>query len=305
MFLFTVFMLAILAWLFFNAMNEKRWVEAHSHDESVASDQGFLPSFSSVSQSMRADGKAGGKVSIDQEDTRFARAVAGVKRRTAKYSDGLERRAAAARVDDANRPRSAADENDFFGRMVKRVGGFTQNMDAKIDRRMQSGRQVGEQAPRRSDSGSGTGSGSGSSSDGSSGSDTSSHVASQTSAFERMASKVAAGDDALGERMKQTYNARTAPDGQTRSFAEEKGVFNSIVGKVSGVIEKVEGKVDERLKKSHVDPADRDDPKNDDFLGRMSSKIGRRIDDVNERLVYPDNLAHRRGGSADNSQGGR
>ena len=32
----TLCLLAVAAWLFFNALNERRWVEAHSHDETVA-----------------------------------------------------------------------------------------------------------------------------------------------------------------------------------------------------------------------------------------------------------------------------
>jgi len=47
----TLCLLAVFAWLLFNGLNERRWVQAHSHDETVASDEGLLPSLSSVTGS--------------------------------------------------------------------------------------------------------------------------------------------------------------------------------------------------------------------------------------------------------------
>lgn len=47
----TLCLLAVFAWLLFNGLNERRWVQAHAHDETVASDEGLLPSFSSATGS--------------------------------------------------------------------------------------------------------------------------------------------------------------------------------------------------------------------------------------------------------------
>ena len=44
-------LLAVFAWLVFNGLNERRWVQAHAHDETVASDEGLLPSLSSLTGS--------------------------------------------------------------------------------------------------------------------------------------------------------------------------------------------------------------------------------------------------------------
>ncbi|MGK0321637.1 MAG: hypothetical protein ACI9JP_003831, partial [Granulosicoccus sp.] len=46
----TLCLLAVALWLFFNALNERRWVEAHSHDETVASDEGLLPSLTGLTK---------------------------------------------------------------------------------------------------------------------------------------------------------------------------------------------------------------------------------------------------------------
>ncbi len=51
----TLLLLAIAAWLFMNALSEKQWVDAHSHDESVARDQGLFASFSGNTRSSIAD----------------------------------------------------------------------------------------------------------------------------------------------------------------------------------------------------------------------------------------------------------
>ncbi|PID60651.1 MAG: hypothetical protein CSB44_09735 [Gammaproteobacteria bacterium] len=39
----TLCLLFVAAWLFFNAMNEREWVQAHIHDDLVAADKGLFP----------------------------------------------------------------------------------------------------------------------------------------------------------------------------------------------------------------------------------------------------------------------
>lgn len=48
MWIATLCLLAIAAWLFFNALNERRWVETHKHDETVASDEGLFASLTAL-----------------------------------------------------------------------------------------------------------------------------------------------------------------------------------------------------------------------------------------------------------------
>ena len=128
----TLCLLFVAAWLFFNALNEKRWVEAHSHDESVASDEGLFGGFSLRT----GTGPTGvdGKVSIDQENTRFARAVSKVKNQTTVWGDKLiESKISAARIKDGEqRPRSIREENTLFGRAVARVSGIADRREQRF-----------------------------------------------------------------------------------------------------------------------------------------------------------------------------
>lgn len=43
-FLIFIILVGIIAWLVINGLNEMRWVQAHSHEEDVASDKGIIPS---------------------------------------------------------------------------------------------------------------------------------------------------------------------------------------------------------------------------------------------------------------------
>ena len=54
-FLAFIFLVALIVWLVMNGLNEMRWVQAHSHDDEVAADQGIIPSMADLSN-------AGGKI---------------------------------------------------------------------------------------------------------------------------------------------------------------------------------------------------------------------------------------------------
>ena len=272
MFLVTVFLLALIAWLFFNGLNEKRWVEAHSHDESVASDKGFLPNFSTATRAMGLDDAAGGKRSIEQENTPFARAVGKVKAKTARYSDGLEKRAAAARISDDARPASAADENTFFGRMVKTVKDSGEGIGGMLDARMQAGRKAGEEAPRGGS------------------------LTEEKSFLGRAAARIVNREEMMTNRLRERYARQVsstdasagtdaAGSGESPSAGADGGVFNRMVGKVADRLEGMEKKVDAKLAKSRVEGADRSNPQKDDFIGRMAARVGPTINAADERAI--------------------
>jgi len=82
----TVFLLFVVAWLFINGLNEKRWVESHSHDETVASDQGLFAGLGARTPIASNDEK----LSIDQENTRFARTASKLKNKTTKMGSLIE-----------------------------------------------------------------------------------------------------------------------------------------------------------------------------------------------------------------------
>lgn len=134
----SLFLLVVAAWFFFNALNERRWVEAHSHDETVASDEGLLSAFST--RTGTGPQSPDGKVSIDQENSRFAKAVQKVQDKTSGYSKKLESKLTEARNDDpAQGPLSASEENTLFGRAVAVVSEKTSKMEESFKGKVQQG----------------------------------------------------------------------------------------------------------------------------------------------------------------------
>ncbi|MEE9320477.1 MAG: hypothetical protein V3U76_08530 [Granulosicoccus sp.] len=120
----TICLLAIAAWLFFNALNERRWVEAHSHDDAVAADKGLFPSFS----------KPEDTYSVNQESTGIGKRVAKIRQKTTDMGNKLEQTAA---VSDGGgiRDKMRIKENSM-------LGGLTAKADA-IENKIKSGsRQV-------------------------------------------------------------------------------------------------------------------------------------------------------------------
>lgn len=97
----TLIFLLIAAWLFFNGINEKRWVDAHRHDETVAADPGLLPRMS------RIIGRGDGTSMAEQSAVRLKVVAADARMRLADISAGLRQR--------------AADEHDTLGKVIART----------------------------------------------------------------------------------------------------------------------------------------------------------------------------------------
>jgi len=116
----TLCLLAVAAWLFFNALNERRWVEAHSHDETVASDEGLLASFSEKTASAPADSALG----------RAAGHYQGARK---KASDMYER---------AKQPDGALGEKSIAGRTFSKAKEKASQLNQKIDSGMKSASSV-------------------------------------------------------------------------------------------------------------------------------------------------------------------
>lgn len=259
----TLCLLATFAWFLFNAINEKRWVDAHSHDEAVARDQGFLPSFSSVKSAVSSD--ADGKVSLSQENTRLARAVAKVQEKTAKASGYIERKAAEGRG-DGTRPASVRDEDSFFGRTAAKVAGASDAIGSKLDERM---RKASERTSRSDEPGADDG------------------------VFGRAVAKVAGANRSLEERAaerakrnaERTRERERAPgDGAAKGGA---GFFDRMVDKVGTQSARLDAKLDARAERAR-ESGEASGPglaRDDDFLSRASARIGARINEADERIV--------------------
>ncbi len=84
--LISLFLLALFAWLLLNGLNEKQWVDAHMHDENVASDKGLFASFTALGDGDEED-KVGNVVANLKKKSSEATAVIGEKVSDARQSD--------------------------------------------------------------------------------------------------------------------------------------------------------------------------------------------------------------------------
>lgn len=93
----TLCILAVAAWLFFNALNERRWIEAHKDEEGVSNDPGLIPGFHDSNSSTLPEDN----FSISQSDSSIARMAVDLKKKTTKLGESIERKAAAKFSDNA------------------------------------------------------------------------------------------------------------------------------------------------------------------------------------------------------------
>jgi len=88
----TLCLLALAAWLFFNALNERRWVEAQQYDEGAPTDPGLFPKYSQLNRTPMPEGG----YSIWQSESSLARFASGVSAKTATLGNSIERMATSA-----------------------------------------------------------------------------------------------------------------------------------------------------------------------------------------------------------------
>ena len=140
----TFCLLAVAAWLIFNGLNERRWVQAHSHDETVAADEGFLPSFSTTVDKRRI--APDGTVSYVAEPSALGRAVTAVQTQGARVGEKVQQ----ARTDFSER--QASGDGDLVGRTVSKVKEATASLGSQIEPKAQQARaKVGDFKERVSD----------------------------------------------------------------------------------------------------------------------------------------------------------
>lgn len=133
----TLCLLAVAAWLFFNALNERRWVDDHSHDETVASDEGLLAGFTAKTRTALTEGD--GKVSMDKVNSGVARAVSVAKEKSTELGKKMETKIASVRSPNPDgSPASGGGENSLIGRVVAKVGATAASIDDKLDTKMKA-----------------------------------------------------------------------------------------------------------------------------------------------------------------------
>lgn len=134
----TLCLLAVALWLFFNALNERRWVEAHSHDETVASDEGLLPSLTGLTKT--ADPSSDNGTPGFAQETPLERAAAKLKTSTDKLGGQVTdaKKSAGEMYERAKQSDGALGENSTVGRLAAKTREKASVLNEKLDAGMKS-----------------------------------------------------------------------------------------------------------------------------------------------------------------------
>lgn len=84
--LISLFLIALFAWLLLNGINEKQWVDAHMHDETVSSDKGLFASFTALGEGDNED-KVGNVMQNIKSKSAEATSAVGEKISEARQSE--------------------------------------------------------------------------------------------------------------------------------------------------------------------------------------------------------------------------
>lgn len=84
----TICLLAVISWILFDAVNERRWVEAHQDDESVAADKGLAPKYSQLSRSPMPERR----YSINKQDSSVGRFATNMREKTFNLGKVIEQK---------------------------------------------------------------------------------------------------------------------------------------------------------------------------------------------------------------------
>lgn len=247
----TLCLLFIAAWLLFNGLNERRWVHSHSHDETVANDEGLLMGLSNLTRSGKPVGD--GKLSIDEENSGFARAVSKVRTSTSKYGDKfIESRAAAARMDDDDygHPAATQDDDTFFGRAVSKVGAQSARMEKRLGEKMQSASASGKSVFGPNEQG--------------------------ESVVARVSKKVTAASNELSQRVAKGAGDLSQNLAEKRQSASKNDVIGSVTARFSSDREKAKDALSGSSGGSGTD---------EDMVSRISKKVGSSMEKMEDKLT--------------------
>lgn len=243
-------LLAIAAWLFFNALNERRWVKAHSHDETVASDEGLLPSFTALTRSGAAAGA--GLISHAQENTRVSNAIAKVQEKTTNYGEKLK--------DAGNKLSQSTNE----GGKLAGSAAVLSSAAAKVQEKTSDYTEKLKAAGNDFTQGDGN------------------KLAEGKAMLGQATQKAARKSGEIGQKVVSQAKNKAQAFNESRGTSDEDSVFNKVVGKVSGGLEKLEQKVDAKLARNK---AHEEESSSDDLISRVSTNVGTKVNDKDEKVV--------------------
>jgi len=113
--LITLFLIALAAWLILNGINEKQWVDAHMHDENVASDKGLFASFTALGEG-------------DSED-KVGNVISNVKKKSSEATDKIGEK-----LSDARKSETADKMREKTSGIRERVSAEVKNDDGMLNK---------------------------------------------------------------------------------------------------------------------------------------------------------------------------
>lgn len=148
----TLLLVVVAAWLIMEGQNERRWVQDHLDDEMIAADKGLWPQLAELQVAPEPEAR----YSVAGDHSRIGRLAAKAKEQTAKLGDKLDRQPPTSGNQDSKRQHRAArgaamtGSDSLIGRVAERL---TEKSDA-VTSRIPEGRLVsdsadGSQAPSR------------------------------------------------------------------------------------------------------------------------------------------------------------
>lgn len=250
----TLCLLAVALWLFFNALNERRWVEAHSHDETVASDEGLLPSLTSMTKT--ASPHAGSGTPDARPSQPLERAAETLKTGAGKVGKQVNdaRKSAAEIYERARQSDGALGENSTAARLATKTREKASVLNQKLDAGMKSVSSLTTN-----------------SSDGNGGSFRDKAAATSSNVKQKIGDvtqKVAQGVKHSAENL----------TGKTNASGEE-SVISKVAGKVSDGMSAVTQKLDHAAARRATHASQ------DDLVAKVSSNVNAEVDKVNNKIV--------------------
>ena len=245
----TLCLLAVAIWLFFNALNERRWVEAHSHDETVASDEGLLPSLTGLTKTAMPTSDGGTPQPV--EGTPLERAAAKLKTGSEKLGGQVSdaKKSAGEMYERARQSDGALGENSAVGKFATKTREKASVLNQKLDAGMKSASSL--------KTGSADGSG------------------------ESFLAKAAAATGGVTQKVAQgVKNSADNLSGKTNASGDE-SIISKLAGKVSSGMGAVDQKLDRAAAKRSTAAS------NDDLMSQAASKVSAKVGEVDSKIVDP------------------
>ncbi len=134
--LITLFLLGVAAWLLLNGLNEKQWVDAHQHDDDVAKDEGLFKSLTNLTSAKDGERGEGDLVSNVKQRTADAGNKLGERLTEARNSDTADKlRSKTAGITDRIKD-EMTNEDGVYNKIKNKVASGVEKAGKQVDEKI-------------------------------------------------------------------------------------------------------------------------------------------------------------------------